>query len=299
MKQYGYSAPLRRKLVSLLAKFLSRIFCLSKPSIFTAEVLQASLPYFRAKISHNISIKFLVNHGRLLWRARTLLTEEPLMVDWLKCFPKTAVYCDIGANVGNFVLLAKALYPDMYVYAAELDFNNLYLLYHNLVVNKMQDNVLLLPFALIDKQRLCTINYRDLSQGDALQSVDKLSPFDTQISPLSHNFTHLGLSLDTVFNIFSLKQPTHIKIDVDGNEGLLLSGAKQTLKKASSIYFENSNTSDCHALVEFLIREGFYLDRSETIFSKQDKNKVNCINQILSNVSHHGLCRQYFDSTFL
>jgi len=282
MNQYGYSPSKFRKLVQFIAQKISHTLRLDKPSTLTAEILQISLPYYKVQLPNRKPLKFLVNHGRLLWRAKTLLTEEPLIIEWLKNFDSSSLYLDIGSNVGNYVLLAKAYNPKLIVYAAELDFNNLYLMYHNLVINNLQDKVLILPFALIDSTRTCTINYRDLSQGDALQSVDRLSPFDTSSSKFAHSFSHLGASLDTIIHHYSLQQPSHIKIDVDGNELLLLEGAKNTLKNAKSIYFENSLNLDCNLFADFLINEGFNITRSETIYSKQDASRVNCINQIFT-----------------
>lgn len=280
MNQYGYSPSITRRVIKCLAKLFSYIFWLDKPSTFSTEVLQYSLPYFKIKISKYQSLKFLANHGRLLWRAKTLLTEEPLMVDWIKSFSASSTYLDIGANVGSYVLLSKAYHPSIKVYAAELDFNNLYLLYHNLVANNKHHDVLLLPFALIDTQRTCIVNYRDLSQGDALQSVDRQTPFETNKSTQAHTFAHLGSSLDDLFRYYSLEQPTHIKVDVDGNESLLLEGAKETLCSAQSIYFENSLTQECAEFAEYLIKSGFNLDKCEEVYSKHIPGKLNCINQV-------------------
>ena len=46
-------------------------------------------------------------------------------------------------------------------------------------------------------------------------------------------------TLDDV--VLLLKQPTHIKIDVDGYESNVLNGATETLKKATSVLFEISD----------------------------------------------------------
>jgi FkbM family methyltransferase len=280
MNLYGYYPTVTRKLLAAFARRFSCFFWLDKPTIFSAEVLQCSKPYYIVKLSKFQSLKFLTNHARLLWRAKTLLTEEPLMLDWIKSFSASSLYLDIGANVGSYVLLSKAYHPNIKIYAAELDFNNLYLLYHNLVANNMHHNVLLLPFALIDKQRTCIVNYRDLSQGDALQSVDRATPFETKKTKQAHRFAHLGSSLDDLLRYYSLEQPSHIKIDVDGNERLLLLGAKNTLSKADSIYFENSLSQDCIDFANFLIESGFHLTKYEKIYSKNLTQKLIAINQV-------------------
>ena len=48
----------------------------------------------------------------------------------------------------------------------------------------------------------------------------------------------LGLSADDLVSVLQLKPPTHLKIDVDGIEHLILAGAVNTLKSAQSVLIE-------------------------------------------------------------
>ena len=46
--------------------------------------------------------------------------------------------------------------------------------------------------------------------------------------------------MDQVFATYSLVLPTHVKIDVDGNELEVINGMKNILANAKSVYFETS-----------------------------------------------------------
>ena len=209
-----------------------------------------------------------------------MLTEEPLIIQWFKSMSSHHTCLDVGANVGSYVLLDKAFNPSIKVVAAELDFNNLYLLYHNLVINKLHDDVVILPFALGDSMRFSNVFYRDLSQGDALQSMDHLTNFSTTSSPLQHQFKHLVIPLDTLYDLYELPTPDFIKVDVDGNERQFLAGARRTLLNASQIYFEDSLTEDCVLFKDFLITHGFILNAEVPIYSKLNTSTIAGYNQI-------------------
>ena len=58
--------------------------------------------------------------------------------------------------------------------------------------------------------------------------------------PINVNFEYktISMSLDDMIIKFNLKQPDYIKMNVDGNEHLVLSGAKETIKKTKEILIE-------------------------------------------------------------
>ena len=121
---HGYRPSLSRRAIKVLVKFIISILSLNRASVFSAEFCQALHPYKFIDIPDtSVSLRFLASHGRLLWRASTLLSEEPLILKWFKSMSPNLNYLDVGANVGSYVLLAKAYNPSINITAAELDFN--------------------------------------------------------------------------------------------------------------------------------------------------------------------------------
>ena len=80
----------------------------------------------------------------------------------------------------------------------------------------------------------------------------------------------LGARVDDVVGQFGLPAPTKMKIDVDGNELLVLRGAVASLQKVREIYIELDEAFDEHLLArEFLEGMGFKLHASEAIKSNR------------------------------
>ena len=276
MNDFGYIPSFSCKILRFISKTIISLLRLNKSSRFSSEFSQLLTPYHVIDIPNAAIPKlyFLSNHGRLLWRAKTLLTEEPIILNWIKSFPSNSIYLDVGANLGSYVLLTKAFHPKIKIYAAELDFNNLYLMYHNLVKNNLQDDVIIFPFPLSQSVKISKVFYRDLSQGDALQSMDNPSPFNTKFTNNKHIFTHLSSDLDSLISNYSLRQPSHIKVDIDGNESQFMKGAQKTLKNAKEIYFEHSLTEQCNMFEDFLIDVGFSIFDKMAVFSGSNTGKI-------------------------
>jgi FkbM family methyltransferase len=230
---FGHIPTFKQKLYRIFSKIIINALSLNEGSRFSCEFAKLLDPKKYIKIPHaSKGISFSTSHGRLLWRAETLLTEEPLAVEWINSFTDNDTFLDVGANVGTYALLAKRLKPAMQVYAAELDYNNIYLMYKNFVTNGLQHKVLFFPFALAETRRISRIHNRDLSQGNALQSMDKKSLFETLTTDKAHIFEHLTYPLDDLIVDYKLRQPSMIKVDVDGNELEVLEGSRKTLINA-------------------------------------------------------------------
>ena len=83
--------------------------------------------------------------------------------------------------------------------------------------------------ALHDKSGLSTLNLQKMQWGGALSSFDNTSDQFEKSFIADHSQGCYGDSLDNCID--NLPQDiTHIKIDVDGNENLILKGAINTLK---------------------------------------------------------------------
>jgi hypothetical protein len=74
--------------------------------------------------------------------------------------------------------------------------------------------------------------------GGALSIFGEDYGWDGQKLLQVFNFQTIGLSLDEVHELLCLPQPNYIKIDVDGIEHLILSGAKNVLSAVEGVLVE-------------------------------------------------------------
>ncbi|WP_188051863.1 FkbM family methyltransferase [Azospirillum sp. Sh1] len=254
---FGYKPGTAVAITRTACRWMSRLLKLDGATPFSNEFIQQLDPQYRfvwRTGNREIPLCFRTGHGRLLWRAKTFLTEEPLMLEWIGGFTRSDIFLDIGANVGTYTVPAAFLAGT--VYACELDPMNVSILQENLFLNGVLDTVIIFPFPCGAEKSVERIYYRDFSKGDALQSVGRESPFDTRKGK-SYTARQLVLPIDAVIGEFGLQQPNKIKIDVDGNERIVLGGARDTLMKAEEVYMECSDDEDSRWAVDCLRELGF------------------------------------------
>jgi FkbM family methyltransferase len=180
----------------------------------------AELDYRPARIRIGTSTKTIV-HLRL-----RPVAKEPWTVEWIESNLRAGdVLYDIGANVGVYSLIAaKAGPPGVAIFAIEPGYANYASLCENLVLNGLGDTVTALPVVLGEQNRLGSLGYAHVSAGAALHSLDARGSSVFSQAVLVH-------SLDDLIATFSLPVPTLIKLDVDGSEGAVLAGARETLRR--------------------------------------------------------------------
>ena len=119
---YGFTPNTLVRLTRLASKALQKILSLNGQNYFSNEFIQTLDPVYSFDWQvqgRSIPIRFRTGHGRLLWRAKTFLVEEPLMVKWISGFSSDDVFLDVGANVGTYTVPVAKLVDQ--VYACELD----------------------------------------------------------------------------------------------------------------------------------------------------------------------------------
>jgi len=270
-KLWGYKPSIRRKALRLFCRFLIFIFRINGRSKFSNEFMQLLDPKIDVVLDDQ-KLMFRTGNGRLLWRAKSLLTEEPLMITWIKSMHRDDVVLDVGANVGIYTIpIAKKVQT---VYACELDPLNIAILKENMYLNSLVDNIVLLPFASGDSSKIVSVRFRDLSYGDALQSIKGGDVLDSRLGLRAHAANVVQFSLDDLFILLDLETPNKIKIDVDGNELTVLQGMKDLIRSANEVYFEDSLSDSCTAVVQFLLSVGFKKHQSVSMYSKNNSNQV-------------------------
>ena len=276
-KNFGYQPSLARRILRAFCKAVIFIFRLNGRSKISNEFMQMLDPRFRTHLD-GLELQFRTGNGRLLWRAKTLLTEEPLMISWIKAMSPNDVVLDVGANVGMYTVpIAQRVKK---IYACELDPLNIAILKENIVLNAVQQKVTVLPFACGSSAELVDVTFRDLAYGDALQLIDGGEDLGTRLEQLSHTASIVQFSLDELFIQLKLSFPNKVKIDVDGNEATVLLGMKKILAEAHEVYFEDSLSDSCNEITQYLTNRGFYVDQSLNGYSKNNVDQVVLINKI-------------------
>lgn len=162
--------------------------------------------------------------------------EEPEMLDWIDGIAAGEVLWDIGAATGLFAMYA-ALKPEVEVFAFEPKATSFGVLIEHLALNGMGERVFPLCVALSDESGLTHLSLAAMAPGSGGNSVNgQPNQFGEFHSVFSQGVP--AYRIDDLRTAFGLAAPDHIKIDVDGVEGLILAGAPETLPLVKSVMVE-------------------------------------------------------------
>ena len=172
---------------------------------------------------------FIITDTLREWETRARsVRKEPKTVSWIeKNGEKTAVFYDIGANIGAYSLIAAA--RGVRVVAFEPAPQNIYKLHENILLNKLGEMITVVPLMLAEREGVARsyIKVRNFGASHSFSFHEQLS------DPNSVGQNFLAISLDVCIERFSLPRPTMIKIDVDGAEIDLINGAMEILNDST------------------------------------------------------------------
>jgi FkbM family methyltransferase len=248
-----------KKLFYKLISFFSKLIIFFIPNI----ILDYSLE--RRNICQKNKIKFSIrNYGKVCrFRSFTFATKEPDTLEWIESFDKKSIFLDIGANVGIYSIYAS--YFAEKVYSFEPDALNYSMLNLNIYDNKVSHKILAYPLALHNTSKFNTLNIQSYQYGGALSSFEnKNDQFQKKFIPI-FNQGCFSMTLDDIYEkFFSNKDKflneIHCKIDVDGNENLILEGSKKILrfKKIKSFLVELDTRRDDYKSIIKIFKSNQY-----------------------------------------
>lgn len=222
----SYVPSLSQRIYRVLAKILTTIFFINGRSSWGNEFLQSIDPSL--SITNPITSKqlhFKTGHGRLFWRVTTTPSLELETNHWISRLKPSDIFLDVGSNIGLYSLMA-AQAIECKVYSFEMEPLNYSIQHYNILANNLNNYIYAFPFALSSTTSLSEVYYKSISPGDALHSINRPSPM--LLLKENSRFiqdTIATVSLDDFFSLYSLPLPTHLKLDVDGCEYEILTGA--------------------------------------------------------------------------
>jgi len=205
---------------------------------------------------------FSIPNALTRFRAASFATKEPDTLTWLEAIPRDAVLWDVGANVGLYSIYA-AKKNNVRVFAFEPSVFNLELLARNIFMNKLQEQVTVIPVALNNTMGSSLFKMTSTAWGGALSTFEK--DFDQHGGKLNSIFEYqiLGMTIDEAVQLLNIPSPSFIKIDVDGIEHFILRGGTDTLKRVESVMVEidDAFTEQAEETVRHLRNAGLTLLR--------------------------------------
>jgi FkbM family methyltransferase len=194
------------------------------------------------------------------YRAETFSSKEPETLAWIDDFPPNAILWDIGANIGLYSIYA-AKRREIQVVAFEPSIFNLEFLARNVELNRLVDRVCIVPLPLNNKATVGKLAFSNVEWGGALSTFENVIGWDgAPIRPV-FNYQTVSLSMDQIIEVFDLQKPTHIKIDVDGIEDLILRGGREVLRSTKSVLVEINDelVEEAQSCRQVLVDAGFEL----------------------------------------
>lgn len=155
-----------------------------------------------------------------MMRNGTFEPEETALI--LEYLDKVDQFVDVGANLGYYSCLA--LNKGKPVVAFEPQQQNLHCLFQNILANGWEGNAEVFPLALSEKPGLLTLYGASGPSASLIQNWAGYSSRYKQIVPVS--------TLDNILDGRFMDKRLFIKIDVEGAEFQVLSGAKKMLERS-------------------------------------------------------------------
>lgn len=220
-------------------------------------------------------LTWLTPNSHCAWRVESLMTKEPDTVAWINAMQPGDILFDVGANMGQYSLLAAL--RGIQVHAFEPESQNFALLCRNIAINKLGHMITPWAVALTDVPGFSTFYVTQLIPGGSCNTFGESVNFHLQEKQFPTSQGCIGERMDD-FAIF----PTHIKIDVDGFEHRVLAGAKEKLAKVTSVLVETNTHLQVHRDIELEMKKfGLFPDRATAEIARRKEGAFEGIGNVI------------------
>lgn len=207
----------------------------------------------------NIDVIYATPNMATKWRVDSLFTKEPDTIEWIRGFRPGEILVDIGANVGMYTIWA-AKTRGVKVYAFEPESQNYALLYKNIVLNGLAQQVVAYCVALSDESGYSLLHLSAFHLGGSCHTFGEKVDYKLERRESKVSQGCVSTTLDQLIESGVVAPPDHIKIDVDGFEHKVLAGCRHVLTnpRLKSILVEiNTNLEQHRKIITDLKELGF------------------------------------------
>lgn len=218
----------------------------AKPVPLTLEQYEALEPNMVVR-EGAIDVVFSTPNGYTKFRVDTLRSKEPDTIAWIAGFQSDEVLVDIGANVGMYTIWA-AKTRGMRVYAFEPESQNYALLYKNIVLNGVSENVVGYCVALSDETTFSRLHLSEFHAGGSCHSFGEKLDHRLEHRASKYSQGCISATLDHLVATGVVPMPNHIKVDVDGLEHRVINGCRNVLSdpRVKSVLVEINTNLELH-----------------------------------------------------
>lgn len=197
------------------------------------SISQTASTVIRGKTVHYSTIEY----SWLNTRFEDIENLEPTTLTWIDSLDTNSVFWDIGANIGSYAIYA-GISRDMQVIAFEPSPFNIEFLAKNIWLNNLEKRITVIPIPLSNEAIKAPLLMKSIEWGNSGSTFGENYGERGQPIEVEFEYNTIGFSMDQAMNWLRLGQPDYIKLDVDGIEGLILSGGTTVLSKVKSLLVE-------------------------------------------------------------
>jgi FkbM family methyltransferase len=212
--------------IAFLKFVLLKIYQINSADRKKAKIYDAFYPIFNTSVQGD-RFHFYCPNSKVFKRYESFHRREPETIEWIGTFSAGESLFDVGANIGLYSVLAAR--KGIRVFAFEPESQNFSVMITNMYLNSLESCMTALNIALSDQNTLDYLYMPVFSTGTAYNQFGVKPGIRDSQGQNGFQQAVISYSLDAFIEKYSKFVPTYIKIDVDGIEAKILSGASETI----------------------------------------------------------------------